>query len=96
MCYYSTGAIVVFRMNAMLTETEKMIISIIVMDDEIGSFFIFPRSKDYWNIRNEIQNALKIDAENSNKLDKRQKLLIEEYYFCVNQIEKSKNENLQK
>ena len=94
MGYHSTGAMVAFNIKAMLTETEKMIISIIVMDDEIGSFFIFPRSRDYWNIRNEIKNALKLDANNSDMLDERQKLLIKEYHFCVKQIEKSKNKKL--
>lgn len=57
-----------------MKEEEKEILSVIVMDNITGGWLLFPRSKQYFALQTELQNALK--AINR---DVRQKLIVEEY-----------------
>ena len=57
-----------------MKEEEKEILSVIVMDNITGGWLLFPRSKQYFALQTELQNALK--AINR---DIRQKLIVEEY-----------------
>lgn len=64
-----------------MKEEEKEILSIIVMDNITGGWLLFPRSKQYFALQAELQNALK-----SLNRDVRQKLIVEEYSKLRNSI----------
>lgn len=64
-----------------MKEEEKEILSIIVMDNITGGWLLFPRSKQYFSLQAELQNALK-----SLNKDVRQKLIVEEYSKLRNSI----------
>ena len=61
----------------MLTEEEKNLICQIVMDDESGNHLLRPRSNTYWNMREEVHEAVLSDNQ-----DDRQKEIVEYFKQC--------------
>jgi hypothetical protein len=56
----------------MLTKTEKNTLSKIIMDEESGAYLTRSRSRKYFELRKELNQALETDNPNE-----RQKMLIE-------------------
>ena len=66
-----------------MKEEEKQTMSVIVMDNITGGWLLFPRSKQYFNLKEELQKAL-----NSKEKTTRQSLIVEEYTRLKNDINK--------